>query len=807
MLDLRMLRADFDRRESPLCRQIQRITQQMSSFLTSPSAGTAKAMAAWREEFHYIYGDKASHSAGGRGRSEEKLQQIFALQTCFSILVKLMMREILRDRLDAGGVGEVCPGVRKKRGAEADHGAETIHGTTYRDLLLGEFAKTCGIENYCEEDWYVWPIYEEERGFGRIIDELEHLLEPYQTELSLKDFLQGGNTDYIKQIYEAMIPRELRHALGEYYTPDWLAERTLQDALRYEDKPVTELRMLDPTCGSGTFLMQGISAKRQAGCELQAILDSVCGLDINALAVLTAKTNYLLSVLDMPGTVEKIVLPVYRADILQLAEDPACIDRLCGQVDLVVGNPPWVNWEYLPEKYRLQSQHLWTDYGLFAAKGRRLSFSKEDISVLITYIVMDKFLREGGVIGFVIRQGVFKSAQNGVGFRRFRIREDCDIRVLQVDDLSGMQVFGNAVTSTALFYARKGARTSYPVPYYLWEKKPESCGKPFNAYSDLEEVLEQLQIIKQCAMPAVAEDRTSLWMSAPEEQIELMRRLLGSNVYRARTGVFTGGANGVYRLQIHGAQECDGRRLMRVSNVVERAKRRVEQVDVWMEKDYLFPMIKGSNVRRWNVNYDTYLLCPHTAQTKQWPVPGEVLRETCPQTYKYLEGFRGELDGRRGFAGWEREIQRQQFHAVLRVGEYTFSKYKVLWKYIAKEFVCAVIGEVNDPYLGRTICLPNEKLMYIGTDNETEAYYLCGILSSSAVSDCVKSYMSPTSISAHVLDKLNIPTFDPQDERHLQIADLCRRGHGKTRLGPYLDKIDEIVNAMYQTNTNCTSSI
>lgn len=773
MLDLRMLRTDFDRRESLPRQKIEKITQEINSLLLCPSEATAAVMEAWKEEFSYIYGYGNFLTPGGSGQERQELLQIFSLQTCFSMLVKVMMRGILCDCLVAeGAAGRGC-----------------------RDLLLGGFAGACGIENYCEEDWYCWPVYEKDGIFDGIIDELEQMLEPYRTELSLAEFMRNGNADDIKRIYEAVIPRELRHALGEYYSPDWLAKKTLQDALKYADMPVEKLRIVDPTCGSGTFLMQGIAAKRQAGCHLEVILSSVCGLDINALAVLTAKTNYLLSVLDLLGTAEGIVLPVYKVDILQLAEESVCINRLCGQADLVIGNPPWVNWEYLPEKYRARSRHLWADYGLFSARGRERSFSKEDISVLITYIVMDKLLREGGVIGFVIRQGVFKSAQNGVGFRRFRIREDCDIQVLQVDDLSGVQVFDNAVTSTALFFARKGAETVYPVPYYIWERKPGDGRGAFDAYSDLREVLERMQITRQCAMPAVAGDRTSLWMSAPKERMAAIRQVLGNNSYRARTGVFTGGANGVYWLRIQGVDDEQG--FVRVSNVVERAKRRVAQVSAGLERDYLFPMIKGSNVHRWNVSYDTYLLCPHTAQTKQWPVPGELLRETCPHTYRYLEGFREELDGRKGFAGWEKEIQRQQFHAVLRVGEYTFCKYKVLWRYIATEFVCAVAGEVRDPFLGRKICLPNEKLMYVGTDNETEAYYLCGILSSSAVSDCVRSYMNPTSISAHVLDKLNIPAFDPLDERHLQIADLCRRGHGKIRLKPYLDQIDEIVSRMY----------
>ena len=61
--------------------------------------------------------------------------------------------------------------------------------------------------------------------------------------------------DLLKQLYQNLMPKRLRHALGEYYTPDWLAELLLS-RLHYDGKP--EVRLLDPACGSGTFLVQAI---------------------------------------------------------------------------------------------------------------------------------------------------------------------------------------------------------------------------------------------------------------------------------------------------------------------------------------------------------------------------------------------------------------------------------------------------------------------------------------------------------------------------------------------------------------------
>lgn len=804
MIDLHMLCSDLKNVQSEMRKKTNNIIHHIYEFLNSPSGKTVCMIRGWKEEFRYIYGDVESNISSNsklnpqallqtyqipykKERWQEDIQLLFfAIQTYFSLLIKCMIQRILCDSQRV-----------------VDH----------TSLILGDYTQEVGVINYSYADWYCWPVFELEHGFGKVMDEMQDFMGQYEIQLSVDDFVRNNNYDYIKQMYEAIIPRELRHALGEYYTPDWLAEVTLREVCLQCEKPIGALSVLDPTCGSGTFLFKAIAAKRTEGAGLQEIVDSVIGFDINPLAVLTAKTNYLLSVIDLIDKKNPVHIPVYNVDVLKLGEEvvrevedflgadnpqevvwqnrdkdrirAACLPK----VDAIVGNPPWVNWEYMPEQYRVGSQHKWVEYSLFAAKGRELSFAKEDISVLITYIVMDLLLKEGGILGFVIRQGAFKSAQNGVGFRRFRIKDQCDVKVLRVDDLSKIRAFENATTATAIFYARKGEETTFPVPYYLWEKRQDRKTAAFHAYSEREEVLSQMKISRQCAMPAVANDPTSVWATADLKSLQSMEKILGANQYRARTGVFTGGANAVYWMKIHSR---DGE-LVQVTNLVERAKRKVEKVTATLEGTYLFPMLKGSNVKKWNVSYDTYILCPHTKETKMWPIPQEQLKTESPNTYHYLMQFKEELDGRKGFAGWEKEIQKKECHAILRVGEYTFSKYKVIWKYIASEFVCAVIGTVDDVFLGAKTLLPNEKIMYVSTDDEEEAYYLCGVLSSTLVANCVKSYMNPTSISAHVLNKLHIPKFDKGNAYHLAIAQACKEGHGKRDISSYIEKIDRII--------------
>ena len=82
-------------------------------------------------------------------------------------------------------------------------------------------------------------------------------------------------------------------------------------------------------------------------------------------------------------------------------------------------------------------------------------------------------------------------------------------------------------------------------------------------------------------------------------------------------------------------------------------------------------------------------------------------------------------------------------------------------------------------------------------EDEGEAYYLCGLLSSAPVAGCVKSYMTPTSISAHVLNKLYIPPYDRDDPLHREIARVCKAGHEAEDITPYAVQVDALAAELY----------
>lgn len=130
--------------------------------------------------------------------------------------------------------------------------------------------------------------------------------------------------DVLKVLYESVIGPDTRRNLGEYYTPDWLADRVIAASVT---DPLNQ-RVLDPACGSGTFLFHAVrrylEAADQAGIPLASALDGlsgrVLGIDLHPVAVSLARVTYLLAIGRerlIDSTRGPITVPVYLGDSIQ----------------------------------------------------------------------------------------------------------------------------------------------------------------------------------------------------------------------------------------------------------------------------------------------------------------------------------------------------------------------------------------------------------------------------------------------------------------------------------------------------------
>ena len=373
------------------------------------------------------------------------------------------------------------------------------------DLLQGrELHSATGLQGVLESDFFAWP---NEVGGSPLLQTLARRVARFEWA--------EAPPDTAATLYESVIPPEERRQLGEYYTPAWLARVMVRELIA---DPLNQ-RVLDPACGSGTFVAEAVShfiaAAEKANWEPRQVLnrlrEAVTGIDVHPVAVHLARAAWTLAArpaINAAGTAgydASLSIPVYLGDALQLrfragdmfaehnvtvqvedegntelvfpvslVERAETFDALMGHVsasikrgddpflalddnrvndpterqvvgntiatmkrlhdrgrnhiwayyarnmvrpvvlsrskmDMVIGNPPWINYNQTADTLRDELQNLSRNrYGIWA--GGRYA-THQDVAGLFFARSVDLYLKNGGVIGFVLPHSALQAGQ------------------------------------------------------------------------------------------------------------------------------------------------------------------------------------------------------------------------------------------------------------------------------------------------------------------------------------------------------------------------------------------------------------
>jgi N-6 DNA Methylase len=183
-----------------------------------------------------------------------------------------------------------------------------------RAILSGDAFTALNVANFVEGDFFYWVSTPE------FFQQLAPTLRELYNQISEYDFTDVEE-DILKGVYQELIDIDTRHALGEYYTPDWLCERIVDD-LHLE----RGFYALDPACGSGSFLRALVARYRREWPDMQPqqIANQVKGVDVHPLSVQIAKTTLLLALGEGVARARvPVVLNIYLANTLFLSSDEA----------------------------------------------------------------------------------------------------------------------------------------------------------------------------------------------------------------------------------------------------------------------------------------------------------------------------------------------------------------------------------------------------------------------------------------------------------------------------------------------------
>lgn len=450
-----------------------------------------------------------------------------------------------------------------------------------------------------------------------------------------------------------------RKEQGIYYTPTFIVDYVVKNTIGrlFEQrtyKDMMDLKVLDPACGSGSFLIKAYDEltnyfeqkDRQVNLftRFRILTGNIYGVDLDAQAVEIAQLNLLLKTLSrrakLPNLAGKIRIgnslisgtdedlqkyfpPLLKGGKGEFSDKkpfayeqqfPEVFNRKNPGFDVIIGNPPYVRIQTLPK-----------DEVRYYSDKYQSAVSNYDIYVLFVERGL-QLLREGGVLGFILPKKFF-TASYGDGLRNVLSRYNA---VYEIVDFGHEQVFEGATTYTCLLFLRKGKNTEFS----------------YGIVKDFEKIKSTKNIDKSHVDWASFESKTlnnKTWFFAGDVEGQIIEKLeklpklksIASNIF---VGLQTS-ADSVYMMDFI---RHEGNNLCLYSKALKQK--------VILEPALLKPIISGIDVKRYNYPAKRqYILFPYQIIDGKARVIDEAeIRRLTPNVYEYLKENERILKNREG---------------------------------------------------------------------------------------------------------------------------------------------------------------
>ena len=421
---------------------------------------------------------------------------------------------------------------------------------------------------------------------GSIIKKLAYYLYESKNKEYIYDF-DWIDADVLGQVYEQYLGKILaqtksgraklkngqlhRKEQGIYYTPtyvvDYIVKNTVDELLKNKKIKANNIKVLDPACGSGSFLIKAfdyihknlasneeikqhkIDSQGAYSIKTKILKNNIFGVDLDNKAVEITKLNLLLKAAEKRRKLpEELDKHIRQGNSLINDENIAGLNAFQwkgefqeGTFDVVIGNPPYImveNLEISERKYMMS--HFQTAIKRFDIY---IGFIEKAINLLKT----------GGLVGFIIPYQ-FLTQDYAEKLREY-ILKNATIR--QIVDLSEQKVFQEAAIRNIILVVEKGKRKI--------KTKIVRSTKP-NSYEEF--------FIEQNIFEKVPDKkfRTNI----DETNIKVLDKITSNSIMLGKIAVASWGARGVPKSKFHLDKP--------INNFCKK-------------------MIKGINVKRYSTNY------------------------------------------------------------------------------------------------------------------------------------------------------------------------------------------------------------
>lgn len=461
-----------------------------------------------------------------------------------------------------------------------------------------------------------------------------------------------------------------------------------------------------------------------------------------------------------------------------------------GKFDIIVGNPPWVDWKNLPSGYRDRIKSLCISRKLFS--GDRVTGGINlNICALISNVAAENWLDENGVLGFLMPEPlIFQPSYEG--FRKFYLTDDSRLYFQKFTNWNRAGYPFKPVTQKFLtFYLSKRERDyrkGIDVAEYILNK-----GESIDDCEEL--VLDDHFTIKNSIVATCHDSKNMFSYVESRQQLKNFMSIAGQSYYKGREGIefYPQEMTIFVESGLPSTRTCTS-----LTNIqVKKSKYHVPKTVELLETEFLHPLIKGVDISPFHVDISGYIVpFPYDERDMRLPIAFMELSRRAPKLASFYQKYKELILAQTQYN--ERIIGKKgEFYSLARVGTYSFADCYVVFRDNTK-WGAAVVETIDTKWGGMkrpqfqnhavSICEDGEG-NYINPD---EAHFICGIMNTPVAFEYVQK--SSDARSYPIRPRIYIPKYDKSNKIHQRISKLSREAHA------VFDNIQEIQRIMEELN-------
>ncbi len=447
-------------------------------------------------------------------------------------------------------------------------------------------------------------------------------------------------------------------------------------------------------------------------------------------------------------------------------------------IDIIVGNPPWIKWEFLPQAYAEKIKGLCIDRHLFSGQTYMGAISL-NICALIANVTASTWLSKNGILAFLMPQTLM-TQDSYSGFRNFYTDFNKQKR-MYLQKLDDWTKSGNPFIDTQekfMTYYYSSNIVDYStsgIPINVIQKKKGVLLSDINSKQTFNEVSASFErsFSKAFQMDKERTGYTTFQESSIKEKNNF-DLIIGECFYKARSGVEFTPAE-VYFLEPKEATKSKDSYIFQPSEFKNAKYKSLAGLPIQLETRFIKPVIKAPQIVPFGISKNNnYCIFPYKNKESLSISMDELVKES-PKLFNYFTNNKKVISKQ---SKKSLTIARgDDFYSLSKVGEYTFAPYKVAFRDNTK-LSAAVISKITTPWGDEVMPICAKHCPYISQDKtgknitEEEAYFLCGILNTPIVQRYFKFTYSARSFSINF--NIKMPKYSNTNKFHKKIMELAK---------------------------------